>query len=478
MNRNVLILATGLALAPVGCTMAPKYHRPAAPVPNQWPTNAGLTQAVAPAAAQLKWQQFFTDAKLQKLITLALQNNRDLRLATLNAERARGMYGIQRNQLLPTINANGDGSRRRMPGDLTSSGNPQITSQYDANFGVAAWELDFFGRIRSLKDEAMATYFASEEARRNAQIMLVSSVANAYLALAADRENLRLSKETLQAQQSYYDLIAQRHRLELLPDLDLYRAQTPVDTARGEVARFTQLVAQDENALNLLLGAPMPAELLPDGLQAVNPPQEISAGLPSDVLLQRPDILQAEQQLKAANADIGAARAAFFPRISLTAAIGTSSSELSGLFKAGSGAWSYAPQIVMPIFDARTWSAYKVAKAQQEIAVTQYEKAIQSAFREVADALAARSAVDERIAAQQSLVHALSETHRLAGLRYDQGIDSYLNVLDAQRSLFAAQQGLVSLRLAKVVNQVSLYAVLGGGADTNPPAASAKAARK
>jgi multidrug efflux system outer membrane protein len=244
------------------------------------------------------------------------------------------------------------------------------------------------------------------------------------------------------------------------------------------VARFTQLVAQDENALNLLLGVPLPAELLPDGLKAVNPPQEISAGLPSDVLLQRPDILQTEQQLKAANADIGAARAAFFPRISLTAAIGTSSSELSGLFKAGSGAWSYAPQIVMPIFDARTWSAYKVAKAQQEIAVAQYEKAIQVAFREVADALAAKSAVDERIAAQQSLVHAVSETHRLASLRYDQGIDSYLSVLDAQRSLFAAQQGLVSLRLAIVANLVSLYAVLGGGADTNAPAATAKAAKK
>jgi multidrug efflux system outer membrane protein len=248
--------------------------------------------------------------------------------------------------------------------------------------------------------------------------------------------------------------------------LDLYRAQTPVDIARRDVARFVQQVAQDENALNLLVGSPVPDGLLANELGGVSAPTEIAPGLPSGVLLRRPDVVQAEDLLKAAYADIGAARAAFFPRISLTAAIGTASSDLSGLFKSGSGAWSYAPQIVMPIFDARTWSAHRAAKVQREIAVTQYEKAIQSAFREVADALATRGTVDQQVSAQQSLVHASAETYRLSNSRYDKGIDSYLSVLDAQRSLFAAQQELVFLRLAKVANQVNLYAVLGGGWET------------
>ena len=258
-------------------------------------------------------------------------------------------------------------------------------------------------------------------------------------------------------------MIKRRHDLGLAADLDVQRAQTQVDGARRDIASFKQLIAQDENALNLLVGSPAPDNLLPAELGGVVPPKEISAGLSSEVLLRRPDVLQAEDLLKAANAEIGAARAAFFPQISLTAAIGTSSSDLSGLFKSGSGAWTYAPQIVMPVFDARTWSAHKAAKAQREIAVTQYEKAIQSAFREVADALAIRGTVDQQVEAQQSLVHAVAETYRLSNSRYNMGIDSYLSVLDAQRSLYAAQQGLVSLHLAKLANQVNLYSVLGGG---------------
>jgi len=236
-----------------------------------------------------------------------------------------------------------------------------------------------------------------------------------------------------------------------------------VDTARGDVAAFKQRVAQDENALNLLAGSSVPAEMLPAQLTEVKQPQDIQAGISSDVLLRRPDVAQSEDMLKAANADIGAARAAFFPRISLTTAIGTASSELSGLFKGGSGAWMYAPQIVMPIFDARTWSALKAAKAQQKIAVNQYEKSIQSAFREVADALAVRGTVNEQVSAQESLVNAVTATHRLSTSRYDTGIDSYLSVLDAQRSLYGAQQRLVILRYSKLANQVRLYAVLGGG---------------
>ena len=468
MKRQTILIA-GIVVCLGGCTLAPKYTRPKAPVPVDWPKGTAYQETLSTANAtdvqNMGWREFFTDNKLQKLIETALTNNRDLRIAALNVEWSRAMYGIQRAELLPTINANGDGSIQRLPADLSGTTPPKrvTVERYDANLGVVSWEIDFFGRIRSLKDQALEEYLATEQARRSAQILLVSSVANAYLSFAADRENLALVETTLATQQDAYNLIKRRHDLDLVSELDLYRAQTQVDAARRDVARFRQLVAQDKNALNLLLGVPASDELLPTELSGITPPKEVSPGLSSEVLLRRPDVLQAEHQLKAANADIGAARAAFFPRISLTAAIGTASSDLSGLFKAGSGAWSYAPQIVMPVFDARTWSANRAAKVQREIAVTQYEKAIQSAFREVADALAVRGTVDQQVAAQQSLVNAFAETYRLSNSRYDKGIDNYLSVLDAQRSLFAAQQGLVSLRLAKLANQVQLYAVLGGG---------------
>jgi multidrug efflux system outer membrane protein len=464
MNKRVLLLLTGIVLIPAGCTMAPKYERPQAPVPAEWPTGVAYASHPAALPSQLpSWREFFTDERLQQVIGMALTNNRDLRIAALNVERARALYGIQRAELFPTIDANVGGSKARIPADLSSSGSRQTVERYDANLGVASWELDFFGRIRSFKDRAQEEYLASEQARRGAQILLVSSVANAYLALAADQENLQLARTTLEAQQAAYTLVKRRYDLGLATELDLNRARTPVDVARRDIALYEQQVAQDGNALNLLAGSPVPTGLLPVELGNVTPPQEISAGVSSEVLLDRPDVLQAEDLLKAANADIGAARAAFFPRISLTAAIGTASSDLSGLFKAGSGAWSYAPQIVMPIFDARTWSAHTAAKVQREIAVTQYEKAIQSAFREVADVLAVCGTVDQQVAAQQSLVDSLDNTYRLAISRYDKGIDSYLSVLDAQRSLFAAQQALVFFRLEKRVNQVRLYAVLGGG---------------
>ena len=258
-------------------------------------------------------------------------------------------------------------------------------------------------------------------------------------------------------------MIRKRYDVGLTSELDLRRAQSQVDTARGDVARFTQLAAQDENALNLLIGSPMPPALLPSDLGSVSPPKELSPGMSSELLLQRPDVLAAEHQLKAANANIGAARSAFFPRISLTTAIGTASAGLSGLFKSGQGTWIFAPQITLPIFDARMWSAYDVTKVEREISVAQYEKAIQTAFREVADALAVQGTVSQQIAAQQSLVNAVAETYRLSNARYTNGIDGYLSVLDAQRSLYTAQQGLISLHLFRFTNLVTLYKVLGGG---------------
>ncbi len=467
MNKHLILLLVATAAVPMGCKMSPKYARPVPPIPTTWPTGEAYQQAApqtnAPMALDLSWQQCIKDDKLRHLIELALSNNRDLRLALLNVQFARAEYGIQRAELFPSINGTAGGSRARVPHDLSSSGKAQIQSQYSVGLGAASWELDFFGRIRSLKESALHQYLATEQAQRNVQILLVSSVADAYLALAADLENLRLAGTTLEAQQRTYDLIARRHHLGLISDLDLCRARTQVESARGEQARFTRCVAQDRNALELLLGTTAPVQWLPADLDNVVPLQEVAAGLPSAVLLKRPDVLQAENQLKAANANIGAARAAFFPRVSLTGAIGTASSDLSGLFKSGSGTWSYAPQVVMPIFDARTWSAHKAAQVQRQMAITQYERTIQSAFREVADALAARGTLEQQLAAQEALVKAVSETYQLSSSRYDKGIDSYLSVLDAQRSLYAAQQGLVSLRLARMSSNVRLYAVLGGG---------------
>ena len=470
---HLSLLVIGLATVLSGCTLAPKYERPMAPVPAAWPT-AGAREEFeavpnAPAAKDLAWQEFFPDAKIQQVIGMALTNNRDLRLATLNVERARAIYGIQRGELLPSVKAAGSGSKSETPADLSSTGERLSSERYDVNLGVASWEIDFFGRIRSLKDRALEEYLATEQARRGAQLLLVSSVANAYLALAADRETLTLAETTLETQQNAYDLIKRRRDLGLVPDVDLYRVQTQVDTARGEVARLTQRVALGVNTLNFLVGCPVTNDLLPTALSGVVPPAEISPGIPSDVLLQRPDVLQAESLLKAANADIGAARATLFPRISLTAAFGTASSELSGLFKSGSDAWNIAPQVWMPIFDTRTWSALKASKVQREIVVTQYEKTIQNAFREVADALAVRDTMSEQVSAQESLVHAVAETYRMSNSRYEKGMDSYLGVLDAQRSLYGAQQGLIGLRLARIINGVTLYKVLGGGETLDAP---------
>jgi multidrug efflux system outer membrane protein len=476
MNTHGLLLLVGVAIIPAGCTLAPKYTRPAAPVPAEWPSGAAYTSTQTAAnalqATELGWQEFFSDQKLQGLIEAALTNNRDLRLAALNVERARALYGIQRAELLPTVDAIAAGSKQRVPADLSPTGQRMTTEQYSVNLGVLSWELDFFGRIRSLEQRALEEYLATEQGRRGVQILLISSVANAYMVLAADRESLSLAETTLVTQEGAYKLVKRRYDLGLTGELDLYRVQTQVDTARGDIARFTRIVAQDENALNLLLGVPAPGELLPTKLSDVAPPKEISAGVSSEVLLLRPDVLQAESLLRAAYADIGAARATLFPRISLTAGIGTASSELSGLFESGSGTWNYGAQAAMPIFDTRTWLALKVTKVQREIALAQYERAIQNAFQDVADALAVHGTVDQQVLAQESLVNAVSETYRLSNSLYEKGIEDYLSVLDAQRSLYAAQQGLVSLHLARLANQVRLYAALGGGGDSSPEPAS------
>ncbi len=468
MGRKMLLIL-GVVVCLGGCTMIPEYTQPEAPIPAVWPSGPAYKETPAPRnvpqAIDLKWREFFADRRLQEVIGAALKNNRDLRVVALNVEKARALYRVQRAELLPKVDANVSGIKERVASDLSRTGRSTTVEQYSASADVNSWEIDFFGRLRSLNKRALEEYLATEEARRGAQILLVSEVANAYLTLAADRENLQLARSTLEAQQASYNLIRRRYEVGLAPKLDLRQVQTRVDAARVDVARFTELAAQDENALYLLVGSPVPGHLLPEVLSAIAPLPEVSPGISSEVLLNRPDILQAEYTLKAANANIGVARAAFFPRISLTSAMGSASGDLSGLFGSGSLAWNYAPRIVIPVFDARLWSALKTTKVERKIAVAQYEKAIQAAFKEVADALARKGALGNQMDAQKSLLHATEETYRLSNIRYEKGTDIYLSVLDAQRSLYSAQQELISIRLARLANQVRLYAVLGGGTE-------------
>jgi len=467
MNRTTFLLLAVIVTFLGGCSLAPTYTRPEAPVPAAWPGGAPPVQEAArpgEAAADIAWREFFVDERLQQVIDLALANNRDLRVAALNVQRTQALYRIQRAELLPVLDAQGTFSKERVPGILSQSGQPATVELYNVNLGISSWELDLFGRIRSLKDAALEQYLATEQARVSAQISLEAEVANTYLTLAADRENLKLARSTLETQQATYEMIRRRAEVGASSDLDLRQAQTRVDAARVDIARYTGQVALDENALALLVGSPVPADLLPDALSDVTAPRDFTPGLPSEVLQRRPDILQAESQLKAAHANIGAARAALFPRIVLTTSIGTTSDQLSGLFTSGSGTWAFVPQIVVPIFDARSWAAYDVTKVDREIALAQYEKAIQAAFREVADALAQRGTLGDQLQAQQSLVDASAVSYRLSDARYTRGIDSYLRVLDAQRSLYGAQQGLIAIRLARLTNLVTLYKVLGGGA--------------
>ncbi|MEN6440611.1 MAG: efflux transporter outer membrane subunit [Syntrophobacter sp.] len=465
--KRLTALLLGVLIFLGGCSLAPKYTRPAAPIPTEWPSgqaykNLPKVQGTS-ATAYLPWRDFFTDVRLQEIIQTALRNNRDLRLAALNIEKARAMYKVQRAELAPVVNGTTSGSRGRTPADLSSSGSATTGEQWSVELGISAWEIDFFGRLRSLTQSALESYFASEYACRSTQILLVSEVVNAYLMLATDTENLNLARSTLESQQASYNVIRRRHEMGIATELDLRQVQTRVESARVDVAKYTGLIAQDENALNLLVGTPVRPTLLPEGLCAVAPMPDVSPGLSSAVLLSRPDIFEAESTLKAAYADMGAARAALFPSISLTTALGTASADLTGLFKSGSFVWNYAPKMTLPMFDPRAWSALKVTKVNREIAVAQYEKAVQTAFREVSDELAKQGTLGDQIVAQQNLVDASAESYRLSSLRYDKGTDTYLNVLDAQRSLYSAQQGLISLQQAKLTNQVTFYKVLGGG---------------
>jgi multidrug efflux system outer membrane protein len=464
MYRKSLVL--GMTACLCGCFHPGAYNRPAPPVPDAWPAGSASQAGApgAPAAGVVKWREFFTGAKLQQVIEQALANNRDLRMAALNIEKVQALYRIQSAQQYPTVSASGAGDLYRIPANMTSNGKPETVAVYTLSLGAASWELDLFGRVRSLKSAALEQYLATEQARGAAQIALVGAVANTYLAMAADRDNLRLSQETLKAQRDSYELISHTRDAGMASDLDLRQAQSQVEAARVDIARYTGQFALDENALNLLVGAPVAANLLPGEPISDQALKDIASGIPSEVLLSRPDILMAEHQLKAAYANIDAARAAFFPRIALTAGGGITSSDLTNLFKYAARTWEFAPQVALPIFDYGARKAnLKVAQVDRDLAIAEYEKAIQSAFREVSDSLSQRTNLMEQQNAQQDLVTSLEETYRLSEARYKAGIDNYLSVLIAQRSLYGAQQGLVSLRVARLGNLVTLYKVLGGG---------------
>jgi outer membrane protein, multidrug efflux system len=452
----LLLAASMLA----GCAqLTPRYERPAAPVPAEFP-NAGAPGR-GPAAADQPWQDFFTEPELRTLIELALRNNRDLRTAVLNIEAARAQYQLRRADQWPTVNA-GVTSSRQTGGNGSNGSNDNVTGLYTAGLAVSAYELDLFGRVRSLSDAAAAQLLATEEARKAVQISLVASVATQYLALVADDELLDLTLRTLRTREESLKLTQLRFDNGVSSELDLRQAQTLVEAARVTLAQLRRQRELDRNALVLLVGQALPEWPVRPGRIDVMTLADVPAGLPSDVLLRRSDVVQAEQQLIAANANIGAARAAFWPRILLTGSVGTASTQLSDLFK--NGAWSFATQLLQPIFDAgRNRANLAVAQVQRDIAVAQYERAIQTAFRDVADALAGRATLDEQLRATRAQVQAEQVRYSLSDLRFRNGVSSSLELLDAERSLFAAQQAVVQTQLALLQNRVSTYRALGGG---------------
>lgn len=452
------------ALLAACANLAPDYQRPAAPVPAAF---AEASADMGSAAAERPWRSQFSDPRLQRLIELALEQNRDLRIAALNIEQARAQYRVQDAARLPTVHAAGSGTQARTPADVAGAAGAITSHSYSATVGVTAFELDFVGRAKNLSDQALQQFLATEEARRATQISVVAEVARGYLGWAADLQRLKLAEDTYRSHAETVQLTERRLAAGADSALTLRQQQASAETARGQVATLRATVAQDRQAMALLIGSAVPDALQPSALDPAADPglPELPAGLPSDLLLRRPDLLQSEHALKAATANIGVARAAFYPRITLTANAGTASADLGQLFKAGAGSWSFVPQISLPIFDGGANRANLAAvTAARDIAVARYEQAIQVAFREVADALAVRASISERLAAQQALVQASAGALDLARARQARGLDSWLQVLDAQRTFDGARQGLIDVRLAQAANAVTLYKVLGGGA--------------
>jgi len=488
LRQAACAIAFAFALL-AGCTLDPHYERPAAPIPAAYPkgdayesttvartaadadasatsttsttstTSAtSATTAVTPAlASDTAWRNFFRDERLQRLIEIALANNRDLRVAALNVAEYEAQYRITRAALGPSVTGTGSLTRERTQGAIASSS--------DVSVGTTSWEVDFFGRLRSLKRQALENYLATDASRQSTQISLIATVATDYLTLLADERLLQLTENTVKSDQSTYDVTRRVQQLGNASLLDVQQAQNSLASAKASLASYRRAVAQDRNNLTAVLGAPIPDDLPPArAFDDESMFADIGAGVPSLLLTRRPDIVQAEHALKAANANIGAARAAFFPKIALTATAGTSSSTLSNLFKAGTGAWAFAPSVSVPIFDyGSNKASLDVARIEKQIEVADYESAIQTAFKEVSNALTARATYVDQVQADREYVASAQSYYSLAEARYKAGTDSFLTFLDAQRTLYTAQQQLATDILSRQSNLVTLYKVLGGG---------------
>jgi len=467
MGRNIAVTIISLTVL-CSCSFIPKYKRPAMPVEKKFP-DKGVYKNISfgneTNVSKIKWQDFIKDPKLKEIVKLALKNNRDLKLAILNVEQARALYGIKAAELYPSLYATSGIEKQRVPEDISFTKKAYTEKRYSVNFGLAEWEIDFFGKIRSFKKEALEEFLAAKENRRAAQIALITEVSRAYLRLCADIENLKIAEELLRTAEENFELVKSQYDAGVATEIDLNRARTEVESIRVDVVKLKQLINLDINTLNFLVGTHVDEKLLPKGLPEKNPFEEVKPGISSYVLLNRPDVMAAEHKLKASYARIGAARAAFFPSISLTSAIGTVSDELSNLFKGSARTWNLSLKGALPVFDPRIWAAYKLSKVQRKIVLTQYEKTIQNAFKEVMDRLTIKATIDEQIEAQKKLVHSLERTYELSLKRYKQGIDSYFSVLDAKRHLLQAKKALTNLIMSKYANRIALYAALGGGGD-------------
>lgn len=461
------------------CSLAPKYKQPPLPVASAYPlATKTLTNKITNnrIAVDVAWRDYFADPYLQTLITTALDNNRDLRIAALRVKEAQATYRIERSKQFPTINADVDVSQTRLPGDISTTGTARVFNQYQIDLGLASWELDLWGRILNLKKAALENFLATDAARRAATVSLISQVAENYLILREFDERIMIAEQTVQSHQKSFRIFSERFKIGAISQLDLSQVETLLTQAQALGTQLEQSRAAAINTLTLLVGTPIaspPKNVRFDDNIVLH---ELRVGLPSELLTVRPDVIAAEHQLKAAGANIGAARAAFFPQITLTGWLGTTSNELGGLFKNGSGTWNYAPSLTLPIFNAgRNRAALNLAEIRSNIMVANYEKTIQTAFREVADALSARHWLSQQVRVHQRMLAAENKRAYLAEMRYDNGAAPYLEVLDAQRDLLAAEQQLVQTRRALLSSRVRLYAALGGGSQyfiTEPPKAN------
>lgn len=466
MRKSICLLPLAAALMLSGCvSLAPDFERPQAPVAQAWPVDEATKNAVVLTEGLQQWGDFFTDPKLIALIKKGLENNRSLRSAVFAVEQARAQYGVSRSQLFPSIAAVAEETASRTPRSVNSAGRDVTSHVYSASLGMSSYELDLFGRVRNLNEQALQAYFQTEAAQRTVQMTVVAEIAQTWLSLGAAKEQLRLATSTYDSQVESLQLTKKSYELGASSQLDVQQALTTVASAKTAQVQALRAVSQYRNALNVLVGGTVDASLEPEGLvENVTKTVSVASNIPSEVLLARPDIASAEAGLRSANANIGVARATFFPNISLTGAFGTTSTELSDLFDGGTRMWSFVPSITLPIFTGgANLQNLRAAEAAQRKAVSDYELAIQTAFQEVADALATEGTVADELKATQELADATAESFRLSEERYRNGMDSYLTVLDSQRSNFSAQQSLISAKLARATSTVMLYKVLGGG---------------